>query len=51
MINHLLMFISHILRDETGKKLSKSLAPDPFDLFEEYGTDAVRFGIMYGSKI
>ena len=28
--------------------MSKSLgnSPDPFDLFDEYGTDAVRFGIM-----
>ena len=36
------------MRDESGKKLSKSLgnSPDPFDLFEEYGTDAVRFGVM-----
>jgi valyl-tRNA synthetase len=36
------------LRDETGKKLSKSLgnSPDPIELFNEYGTDAVRFGVM-----
>ena len=42
------VYFTSILRDETGKKLSKSLgnSPDPFDLFEEYGTDAVRFGIM-----
>ncbi|GIS54433.1 hypothetical protein Ct9H90mP29_14750 [bacterium] len=28
--------------------MSKSLgnSPDPFDLFDEFGTDAVRFGIM-----
>ena len=42
------VYFTSILRDETGKKLSKSLgnSPDPFDLFNEYGTDAVRFGIM-----
>ena len=42
------VYFTSILRDETGKKLSKSLgnSPDPLDLFEEYGTDAVRFGIM-----
>ncbi|HBN45302.1 MAG TPA: valine--tRNA ligase [Candidatus Marinimicrobia bacterium] len=42
------VYFTSILRDETGRKFSKSLgnSPDPFDLFEEYGTDAVRFGIM-----
>ena len=42
------VYFTSILRDETGKKLSKSLgnSPDPLDLFKEYGTDAVRFGIM-----
>ena len=41
-------YFTSILRDETGKKFSKSLgnSPDPFTLFDEYGTDAVRFGIM-----
>lgn len=42
------VYFTSILRDETGRKLSKSLgnSPDPFDLFDEFGTDAVRFGIM-----
>ena len=42
------VYFTSILRDKTGKKFSKSLgnSPDPFDLFKEYGTDAVRFGIM-----
>jgi len=42
------VYFTSILRDETGQKLSKSLgnSPDPIDLFNEYGTDAVRFGIM-----
>ena len=42
------VYFTSILRDETGKKLSKSLgnSPDPLELFEQYGTDAVRFGTM-----
>ena len=42
------VYFTSILRDKTGKKFSKSLgnSPDPFTLFDEYGTDAVRFGIM-----
>lgn len=42
------VYFTSILRDNTGKKFSKSLgnSPDPFDLFDKYGTDAVRFGIM-----
>ncbi len=42
------VYFTSILRDSTGEKLSKSLgnSPDPFDLFDEYGTDAVRFGVM-----
>ncbi len=42
------VYFTSILRDEEGKKLSKSLgnSPDPIDLFDEFGTDAVRFGIM-----
>ena len=42
------VYFTSILRDSTGRKLSKSLgnSPNPFDLFDEFGTDAVRFGIM-----
>ncbi len=42
------VYFTSILRDEKGQKFSKSLgnSPDPFDLFEKYGTDAVRFGMM-----
>ena len=42
------VYFTSILRDEKGKKFSKSLgnSPDPFTLFDKYGTDAVRFGIM-----
>lgn len=42
------VYFTSILRDEDGRKFSKSLgnSPDPFDLFNQFGTDAVRFGIM-----
>lgn len=42
------VYFTSILRDEKGKKFSKSLgnSPDPFHLFKEYGTDATRFGTM-----
>ena len=42
------VYFTSILRDQKGKKFSKSLgnSPDPFDLFKEFGTDATRFGTM-----
>tara|TARA_Y100000588_G_scaffold393231_2_gene508324 strand:+ start:150855 stop:153494 length:2640 start_codon:yes stop_codon:yes gene_type:complete len=42
------VYFTSILRDEKGKKLSKSLgnSPDPLDLIEQYGADAVRFSIL-----
>ncbi|MFL2500236.1 MAG: valine--tRNA ligase [Candidatus Neomarinimicrobiota bacterium] len=42
------VYFTSILRDSTGRKLSKSLgnSPDPIELFEKYGTDATRFSIM-----
>ena len=42
------VYFTSILRDDKGKKLSKSLgnSPDPITLFEKYGTDATRFSIM-----
>ena len=42
------VYFTSILRDQDGKKFSKSLgnSPDPFSLFEEFGTDAVRFGTL-----
>ena len=41
-------YFTSILRDKDGRKFSKSLgnSPDPFTLFDEYGTDAVRFATM-----
>ncbi len=42
------VYFTSILRDNEGRKFSKSLgnSPDPFELFDQYGTDAVRFGVM-----
>ena len=42
------VYFTSILRDSSGRKLSKSLgnSPDPIELFEKYGTDATRFSIM-----
>ena len=42
------VYFTSILRDSTGRKLSKSLgnSPDPIELFQKYGTDATRFSIM-----
>jgi valyl-tRNA synthetase len=37
-----------MIRDEKGRKMSKSLgnSPDPMDLIEKYGADALRFGLQ-----
>jgi valyl-tRNA synthetase len=37
-----------IVRDELGRKMSKSLgnSPDPIDLIEKYGADALRFTML-----
>ena len=42
------VYFTSILRDETGRKLSKSLgnSPDPLNLIAEYGADAIRFSIL-----
>lgn len=43
------VYFTSIIRDEQGRKMSKSLgnSPDPIDVVEEYGADAVRFTINY----
>ena len=42
------VFFTSIVRDKKGRKMSKSLgnSPDPLDLIEEFGADALRFGLM-----
>ncbi len=42
------VFIHGLVRDEQGRKMSKSLgnAVDPLELIDEYGTDALRFGLI-----
>ncbi|NOY75984.1 MAG: valine--tRNA ligase [Kiritimatiellaeota bacterium] len=43
------VYFTSIIRDAGGKKLSKSLgnSPDPLDVIEQYGADALRFSIIY----
>jgi valyl-tRNA synthetase len=42
------VYFTGIIRDEKGRKMSKSLgnSPDPLDLIAEFGADGLRFGIM-----
>ncbi len=43
------VYFTSIIRDDLGRKLSKSLgnSPDPLDVINEYGADALRFSIIY----
>lgn len=43
------VYFTSIIRDAQGRKMSKSLgnSPDPLDVIEEYGADALRFTILY----
>jgi len=43
------VYFTSIIRDEKGRKMSKSLgnSPEPLELIKEYGADAVRFTILY----
>ena len=42
------VYFTGIVRDKLGRKMSKSLgnSPDPLELMQEYGADAVRTGLM-----
>ena len=42
------VYITGLIRDEKGRKMSKSLgnSPDPLDLIERFGADGLRFGIV-----
>ncbi len=42
------VYFTGIIRDQLGRKMSKSLgnSPDPLDLINAYGADGLRFGII-----
>lgn len=46
------VFFHGIVRDEIGRKMSKSLgnSPDPLNLIEEFGADAIRFSMIYNTS-
>ena len=43
------VYFTSIIRDDLGRKLSKSLnnSPDPLDVMDEFGTDALRYTMTY----
>lgn len=43
------VYFTSIIRDEKGRKMSKSLgnSPDPLEVIAEYGADALRFTVIY----
>jgi valyl-tRNA synthetase len=45
------VYLTGIVRDKQGRKMSKSLgnSPDPLDLIEKFGADAVRTGMLFSS--
>ncbi|GAB4048321.1 valine--tRNA ligase [Spirosoma litoris] len=45
------VYLTGIVRDKLGRKMSKSLgnSPDPLDLIEKYGADGVRTGMLFSS--
>ncbi len=45
------VYFTGIVRDKLGRKMSKSLgnSPELLGLIDQYGADAVRFGIMFSS--
>jgi valyl-tRNA synthetase len=47
------VYLTGIVRDKQGRKMSKSLgnSPDPLDLIARYGADALRFGIMRSAPL
>ncbi|MEP2667667.1 MAG: valine--tRNA ligase [Cyclobacteriaceae bacterium] len=45
------VYLTGIVRDKQGRKMSKSLgnSPDPLDLIQKYGADGVRTGMLFSS--
>jgi valyl-tRNA synthetase len=45
------VYLTGIVRDKQGRKMSKSLgnSPDPLDLIDKYGADGVRTGMLFSS--
>ena len=45
------VYLTGIVRDKQGRKMSKSLgnSPDPLDLIAQYGADGVRTGMLFSS--
>ncbi len=45
------VYLTGIVRDKQGRKMSKSLgnSPDPLDLIANFGADAVRTGMLFSS--
>ena len=45
------VYLTGIVRDKQGRKMSKSLgnSPDPLDLIDQYGADGVRVGMLLSS--
>ena len=45
------VYYTGIVRDDKGRKMSKSLgnSPDPINLMEQYGADGVRVGMLFSS--
>jgi len=45
------VYLTGIVRDKQGRKMSKSLgnSPDPIELIDKYGADGVRIGMLFSS--
>lgn len=46
------VYFHGVIRDEQGRKMSKSLgnSPDPVDLMNKYGADAIRFSLLFNTS-